>query len=156
MNQNQVAAVQAAVRIFGSQAALARALGVTPVAVGQWLNPENSKGRGVPAKQCVRIEKLTDCAVTRRDLRPDDWPDIWPELVNGWSGKGVILPGCKIDTPEETFSKLAAGLELQDRRELRTDRRMVQQPFEGPDRRLGLRRTNDRQPGDIASAGQGA
>jgi DNA-binding transcriptional regulator YdaS (Cro superfamily) len=31
-----------------------------------------------PAR-CVLIEKYTDGAVTRRDLR-DDWMDIWPEI----------------------------------------------------------------------------
>jgi DNA-binding transcriptional regulator YdaS (Cro superfamily) len=30
---------------------------------------------------CVLIEKITNGAVTRRDLRPDDWHRIWPELV---------------------------------------------------------------------------
>ncbi|KGC15007.1 hypothetical protein DM48_333 [Burkholderia gladioli] len=32
-------------------------------------------------KLCVAIERATEGAVTRRDLRPDDWQDIWPELV---------------------------------------------------------------------------
>lgn len=27
------------------------------------------------------IERATDGAVTRRDLRPDDWHLIWPELA---------------------------------------------------------------------------
>ena len=30
---------------------------------------------------CVAIERATNGAVTRRDLRPTDWPRIWPELV---------------------------------------------------------------------------
>ena len=30
---------------------------------------------------CVRIERETFGAVTRKDLRPDDWAEIWPELV---------------------------------------------------------------------------
>lgn len=30
---------------------------------------------------CRRIELATDGLVTRRDLRPDDWRDIWPELA---------------------------------------------------------------------------
>lgn len=30
---------------------------------------------------CVAIEQATNGAVTRRDLRPDDWQAIWPELV---------------------------------------------------------------------------
>lgn len=27
-----------------------------------------------------RLERETDGAVTRKDLRPGDWPAIWPEL----------------------------------------------------------------------------
>ncbi len=27
------------------------------------------------------IERATNGAVTRRDLRPDDWHEIWPELA---------------------------------------------------------------------------
>lgn len=37
--------------------------------------------RPVPPARCVAIEKATDGKVTRRDLRPDDWQLIWPELV---------------------------------------------------------------------------
>lgn len=32
--------------------------------------------------RCVAIERVTGGAVTRRDLRPDDWWLIWPELVD--------------------------------------------------------------------------
>lgn len=32
-------------------------------------------------ERCVEIEKATDGAVTRKDLRPDDWERIWPELA---------------------------------------------------------------------------
>lgn len=31
-------------------------------------------------KLCVSIERETGGVITRRDLRPDDWADIWPEL----------------------------------------------------------------------------
>ncbi|EBQ9001298.1 hypothetical protein BHM34_17355 [Salmonella enterica subsp. enterica serovar Toucra] len=34
-----------------------------------------------PAR-CVEIEKKTGGLVTRRDLRPDDWMRIWPELAD--------------------------------------------------------------------------
>ncbi|MGB7422909.1 MAG: Cro/CI family transcriptional regulator [Comamonas sp.] len=54
---------------------MASALGVTMAAIGNW------KARGVPVQRCVVIERLTQGAVTRRDLRPDDWRDIWPELI---------------------------------------------------------------------------
>ena len=86
MQINQTEAVRAAARILGNQAILARALGVTPVTVGQWLKPEQRTGRHVPPKQCVRIEQLTDGQVTRRALRPDDWQEIWPELAQALAG----------------------------------------------------------------------
>lgn len=34
----------------------------------------------VSAERCVAIEQATKGAVMRWDLRPDDWPTIWPEL----------------------------------------------------------------------------
>lgn len=37
--------------------------------------------RKMPPKYCAKIEKATERQVTRRDLRPDDWYEIWPELV---------------------------------------------------------------------------
>ena len=43
--------------------------------------------KAVSAKQvirpavCVAIERETQGQVTRKDLRPHDWADIWPELV---------------------------------------------------------------------------
>ena len=33
------------------------------------------------AHVCVALERESAGAVTRRDLRPDDWQDIWPELA---------------------------------------------------------------------------
>lgn len=29
----------------------------------------------------VLLERNTECVVTRKDLRPDDWQAIWPELI---------------------------------------------------------------------------
>lgn len=60
----------------GGRPALARLLGVTGAAIGNW------KKRGVPYEHCVQIERLCDGAVTRRDLRPADWQSIWPELAD--------------------------------------------------------------------------
>lgn len=37
--------------------------------------------RPCAAELAVRIEQRTAGAVTRQDLRPDDWRDIWPELA---------------------------------------------------------------------------
>jgi DNA-binding transcriptional regulator YdaS (Cro superfamily) len=39
------------------------------------------RGREPSPAMCVRIEQLSNGAVTRRDLRKD-WRDIWPELAN--------------------------------------------------------------------------
>lgn len=54
---------------------LADLFGVKPSAVGNW------KVRGVPVEHCARMEQVTHGAVTRQELRPDDWRTIWPELA---------------------------------------------------------------------------
>lgn len=69
--------VELACSLVGSQVALARRLGVTSAAVSQWAK----EVRPIPAKQCTAIERATGGQVTRRDLRPDDWHLIWPELA---------------------------------------------------------------------------
>lgn len=102
MNQSHIHAVQSAARILGSKAALARALGVTSVTVGQWQHADPKVGRGVPPKQAVRIERLTSGAVTRRDLRPDDWLDIWPELANA-----AIVQSPSAPAATETVARVA-------------------------------------------------
>ncbi|MBJ2139842.1 helix-turn-helix domain-containing protein [Delftia acidovorans] len=70
--------IEQAAEIVGSQKALGLALGVTKAAVWQWM----AHGRRVPVEHCPRIEVLTKGAVTRRDLRPEDWQEIWPELAS--------------------------------------------------------------------------
>ncbi|MFT6496283.1 MAG: DNA-binding transcriptional regulator YdaS (Cro superfamily) [Cycloclasticus pugetii] len=58
-----------AIEIVGSQAMLAKQLGVTPPVVFHW------KKRGVPAKYCRKIQKITGDAVIASDLRPDVFGD---------------------------------------------------------------------------------
>lgn len=70
-------ALQLAVSKAGGQAALANAIGVKQQHVWNWLNRPGN----VPPEHCAGIERATDAVVTRRDLRPDDWHRIWPELV---------------------------------------------------------------------------
>ncbi|MDS1141738.1 helix-turn-helix domain-containing protein [Pusillimonas sp. SM2304] len=69
--------IQLAIQELGSASALARAINVTPQAVCFWRDGR----RKTPAEQCAAIERATGGAVTRKDLRPDDWHRIWPELV---------------------------------------------------------------------------
>lgn len=63
--------------VVGGQSALAHLLGVSPPTVSQW----RSGIRPIPAERCVAIEQATNGAVTRKDLRPNDWESIWPELA---------------------------------------------------------------------------
>lgn len=82
--------IKRAAKLLGSQLALARALQVTPVTVSQWTRDASAKNaRPVPPKQCVRIEKLTSGQVSRRELRPEDWQDIWPELAQQPAEQGA-------------------------------------------------------------------
>lgn len=37
--------------------------------------------RKLTPKTCVLLEKESGGMVTRQNLRPDDWKDIWPELA---------------------------------------------------------------------------
>lgn len=55
---------------------VANAIGAFEPDVSRWA----SGLRPVPVCRCAAIEQATDGAVTRKDLRPDDWQKIWPEL----------------------------------------------------------------------------
>lgn len=72
MNEcNITNALEEAARFFGSEAALARALGVSRGAVNQWKKPK----RQVPAEYAPTIEKLT--GVRSERLCPSvDWEAI--------------------------------------------------------------------------------
>ena len=61
----------------GTGVAIAAALGVHPVMVSQWA----SGTKNVPAERASELERATQGAVRRRDLRPADWHRIWPELI---------------------------------------------------------------------------
>jgi DNA-binding transcriptional regulator YdaS (Cro superfamily) len=65
------------VKTRASQRELAKKLAITPVLINQWAN----KKRPIPPGRCVEIERATSGEVTRQDLRPDDWKQLWPELV---------------------------------------------------------------------------
>ena len=60
---------------IGGPTALARALGKSPSEISQWI----SGRRPIPAACAASIEKVT--SVTRRDLFPDEYALIWPELA---------------------------------------------------------------------------
>lgn len=60
-----------------SQRKLAQLLDTSPSYVSQMLHGH----RRVGIDMALRLERATDGAVTRRELRPDDWHRIWPELA---------------------------------------------------------------------------
>ena len=72
-----ISAISRACTIVGGVTSLARILGVTPPTVHEW----TTSRRPIPAKRCVQIETATGGAITRRDLRPVDYENVWPELA---------------------------------------------------------------------------
>jgi len=73
---NDFLPVRKAAAIAGGVRALAKELQVSPSVVTEWAK----KTTPVPIKRCVQLEKYTKGVVTRKELRPDDWYEIWPEL----------------------------------------------------------------------------
>lgn len=61
----------------GGTLALARAVGLAPAQVSQWM----SGTRQVPLRYAAAIEQASGGAVTRRELFPDCWQFVWPELA---------------------------------------------------------------------------
>ncbi|WP_341238035.1 YdaS family helix-turn-helix protein [uncultured Limnobacter sp.] len=57
---------------------LAGILGVTPGLISQW----KQGVRPIKVERCVEIERVTNRQVMRWDLRPNDWWQIWPELID--------------------------------------------------------------------------
>lgn len=70
-------ALETAIESAGGVGKLATAIGVGQPVVSNW----RARGTTPDAVHCVSIERVTRGAVTRRDLRPDDWHLIWPELA---------------------------------------------------------------------------
>lgn len=61
-----------------SQQQFAEKLGVSQGLVYQWIAGRTP----VAAQKAVLIEQRTDGEVTRKDLHPNDWHLIWPELID--------------------------------------------------------------------------
>lgn len=77
LSNKSSAALLRAIQLAGSQSALGRRLGRPQALIHKWLHSKKPVG----ADHCAAIERVTAGAVTRRDLRPDDWHLIWPELT---------------------------------------------------------------------------
>ena len=66
---------------------LAAVLGVSAPTVAEWC----SGRRPVPVQRCRAVEAALGGRVTRRDLRPDDWHLIWPELAESEQNQAQAL-----------------------------------------------------------------
>ena len=65
-----IEALKRAKSLLGSEAALAAVVGVKQPSVNHILN----RGKYVPAKWCLAVERATEGAITRHELRPDLYP----------------------------------------------------------------------------------
>lgn len=61
----------------GRAVKLACALPVRAPVISDWARGK----KAVPVARCAAIERVTEGAVTRQSLRPNDWHLIWPELA---------------------------------------------------------------------------
>lgn len=61
-----MSAIDEALKFFGSQVALARAVGVSPQAVNQWITGR----RPISVRLAIRIETLTKGKITCKQLLP--------------------------------------------------------------------------------------
>jgi DNA-binding transcriptional regulator YdaS (Cro superfamily) len=61
----------------GRSLALARAVGVSAPMVSDWAN----RKKPIPVERGAAIERATDGEVTRKEMFPDSWQNIWPELA---------------------------------------------------------------------------
>lgn len=69
-------ALNEAIERAGGVRKLADAIGVGQSVVSNWRLRKSLP----PPEYCASIEAAT--GVSRRDLRPDDWERIWPELAD--------------------------------------------------------------------------
>ena len=77
MELPHVTALDRAADFCGGITKLAAALGIGQSVVSNW----KARGTLIEAVYCTAIEQLTKGKVRRKDLRPDDWAAIWPELA---------------------------------------------------------------------------
>jgi DNA-binding transcriptional regulator YdaS (Cro superfamily) len=66
---------------LGGPAAVAKMLGIKPPSVVGW------RAHGIPADKLIRLAPVCEKMgiASRRELRPDDWQQIWPELAEASS-----------------------------------------------------------------------
>jgi DNA-binding transcriptional regulator YdaS (Cro superfamily) len=71
------AVIHRAIERMGGPAEASKTLGIKPQNFYHWTGPRQTR---VAPEHCVVIERETGGEVTRKQLRPDDWWNFWPEL----------------------------------------------------------------------------
>lgn len=61
----------------GNSASLSKSIVISMSYLSQMASGEAA----ISPQRCVLIERATNGQVTRQELRPNDWQDIWPELT---------------------------------------------------------------------------
>ena len=90
----------------GERAAFAASCGTTL----SYLRKAASVGQIIHPKACSLIESETAGAVTRRDLRPDDWHVIWPELAVNCKPKPAQTPASRAVAATESVAQEVANV----------------------------------------------
>jgi len=74
----------------GASSRIASSLGISISYLSQMASGKSP----ISAARCVAIEQATHGAVTRRDIRPDDYWQIWPEIDDRLSERGAekVIP----------------------------------------------------------------
>lgn len=80
---------------LGGPVAIARLCGVSAPSATNW------RKTGVPIKRCVAIEKANQKGIKRWHLRPDDWHEIWPELMRADGAPPVSAPAAASTVGEQ-------------------------------------------------------
>lgn len=94
---NKKTPIERAYYLFGSQSSLAALLGVSAPTVNQWVKST----RPIPPEHCTTIERVTKGAVTRQELRPNDFWRIWPDLTQPSTTEPVPLDGIDLDHSDQ-------------------------------------------------------
>ncbi|NQW92666.1 MAG: helix-turn-helix domain-containing protein [Polaromonas sp.] len=141
-----------AITVAGSQKALAKAIGLGQSAVANWLK----RGGLVPVEYCASIEIAFSGAVTRKDLRPDDWEMYWPELAASESANSDDI-SIKVNASSDLTADPSLEADLVKAEQAGLVVLPKKAPvWDGIERRKVVRRAVDRALVDIAIAGQGA
>jgi DNA-binding transcriptional regulator YdaS (Cro superfamily) len=99
----------------GRLSGLAKSIGAHAPDVSCWADGS----RPIPIRYGAAIEIATGGLVTRKDMFPDTWQTIWPELANAASKPSDLIEGAPIDGKKVREAKGKFRVPKVDTRKLR-------------------------------------